>query len=188
MDRGNSEVAQEFEVLTLPHRDALYQSARSIMANAAAAEDVVLETYLQAWKSYARFQPGTNCRAWLFGILFNVIRHERRKWLSRFSFVEKSDVLEQTLPAPGCVPDDLNDEEILAALRTIPQIYSEVVVLSDVQELSYKEIQEALGIPIGTVMSRLSRGRQLLRAKLASRAAEHRIGIRAHEQSRAMAR
>jgi RNA polymerase sigma-70 factor (ECF subfamily) len=174
-------------VLTLPHRDALYQSARSILANAAAAEDAVLETYLQAWKSFARFQTGTNCRAWLFGILFNVIRHERRKWTSRFSFFDKSDTLEQTLPARTTVAENLEDQEILAALRAIPQIYSEVVVLSDVQEFSYKEIQQALGVPIGTVMSRLSRGRQLLREKLASRAAEYGIGGSACERSHAAA-
>jgi len=184
----NAGVKQEFEVLTLPHRDALYQSARSIMANAAAAEDAVLETYLQAWKSFARFQPGTNCRAWLFGILFNVIRHERRKWTSRFSFFEKPEILEQTHAARSSVAENLQDDEILAALRAIPQIYSEVVVLSNVQEFSYKEIQEALGIPIGTVMSRLSRGRQLLRGKLASRAAEYRIGSGTLRQSRAAAK
>ncbi|HMD49291.1 MAG TPA: sigma-70 family RNA polymerase sigma factor [Bryobacteraceae bacterium] len=167
---------QEFEALTLPHRDALYQSARSMMANAAAAEDAVLETYLQAWKSFSRFQPGTNCRAWLFGILFNVIRHERRKWTSRVSFIEKPEILEQTLAAQPSNHETLADEEILTALREIPQIYSEVVLLSDVQEFSYKEVQEALGIPIGTVMSRLSRGRQLLRSKLAGRAADYGIG------------
>lgn len=186
-DRSAIETGHDFETLALPHRDALYQSARSITANDAAAEDAVLETYLQAWKSFARFQPGTNCRAWLFGILFNVIRHERRKWTSRFSFFEQTEVIEQTLPASSPMPEDLKDQEILAALRAIPQRYSEVVLLSDVQEFTYKEIQEALGIPIGTVMSRLSRGRQLLRGKLASRAAEYRIGCGVQEHSQATA-
>lgn len=169
-------IGQEFEVLALPHRDALYQSARSVLFNPAAAEDAVLETYLQAWKSFSRFERGTNCRAWMFGILFNVIRHERRKWTSRFNFLKKQEVLEQTVEAAVPVPESLDDEEILGALRAIPQTYSEVVILADVQEFSYKEIQDALGIPIGTVMSRLSRGRQLLREKLANRAAEFGIG------------
>jgi len=172
----NPDVRLEFEVLALPHRDTLYRSARSIMSNDAAAQDAVLETYLQAWKSYARFQPGTNCRSWLFGILFNVIRHERRKWTTRFCFFGTDDVLEQTIPAATCITESLEDTEILAALREIPQIYSEIVLLSDVQEFSYREIQEALNIPIGTVMSRLSRGRQLLRKKLARQAAEYGIG------------
>ena len=170
-DRG-----QDFESLALPLHKALYQCARSLMANNAAAEDAVMETYLQAWKSFSRFERGTNCRAWLFAILFNVIRHERRKWTFRFRFFEKQEVLEQTLRATTPVSELLEDQDILAALREIPQIYSEVVLLSDVQEFSYKEIQEALNIPIGTVMSRLSRGRQLLRTKLASTAAEYRIG------------
>ena len=173
---ANREIGRVFESLALPHHKAMFQSARSLMANTAAAEDVVMETYLQAWKAFSRFQPGTNCRAWLFAILFNVIRHERRKWTFRFHFFEKKEVLEQTLPAAAPVSEFLEDREILAALREIPQVYSEVVVLSDVQEFSYKEIQEALNIPIGTVMSRLSRGRQLLRAKLASTAAEYGIG------------
>jgi RNA polymerase sigma-70 factor (ECF subfamily) len=176
MELVNSDVRQEFEVLALPHRDALYRSARSMMSNDAAAEDAVLETYLRAWKSFSRFEPGTNCRAWLFGILFNVVSHERRKWTSRFCFFEKQELLEQTLPAATSVSEILEDQEILAALREIPQVYSEVVLLSDVQEFSYKEIQDALKIPIGTVMSRLSRGRQLLRGKLAARAAEYGIG------------
>lgn len=174
--REHREIGPEFEALTLPHRNALYQSARSMMANAAAAEDAVLETYLQAWKSFSRFQPGTNCRAWLFGILFNVIRHERRKWISRFSFPENHEVLDQIVSAQAPEKEVLDDPEILAALRDIPPNFAEVVVLADVQEFAYKEIQDLLRIPLGTVMSRLSRGRQLLRLKLAARAAEHGIG------------
>lgn len=163
---------QEFEVLTLPHRDALYRAARSSLTSNAAAEDSVLETYLQAWKSFRKFQAGTNCRAWLFGILFNVIRHERRKWWSRVCFPETQEVFEKTLADRQSAGESLTDKEILGALRDIPQTFSEVVILSDVEEFTYKEIQAALNIPIGTVMSRLSRGRQLLRAKLAHRASE----------------
>jgi RNA polymerase sigma-70 factor (ECF subfamily) len=124
---------------------------------------------LQAWKSFHRFTPGTNCRAWLFKILFHVIAHQRRKWFSRFVF-EEPHALEGTLASSAPVADHLTDEEILSAFQQIPQQFAEVVLLADVQEFSYKEIQETLGIPIGTVMSRLSRGRQLLRAHLADRA------------------
>lgn len=184
---GSSDIGLEFEVLTLPHKDALCKCARSIMSSAASAEDAVLETYFQAWKSFSRFQAGTNCRAWLFGILFNVIRHERRKWTARFSFFETPDVIEQTVAAGTPLSESLSDADILSALRQIPQKYSEVVVLCDVEEFSYKEIQDALGIPIGTVMSRLSRGRQLLRSKLSGPAAEYGIGTGNRAQSQAAA-
>ena len=79
--RGNI----EFEAETLPHLDALYRAAASILRSRAEAEDAVQETYLQALKSFRRFTPGTNCRAWLFRILFHVISHQRRKWLGRLS-------------------------------------------------------------------------------------------------------
>jgi RNA polymerase sigma-70 factor (ECF subfamily) len=117
-------------------------------------------------KSFHRFTPGTNCRAWLFRILFHVISHQRRKWFGRLIFSE-SEELERTAVYIAPVPEQLTDEEVIAAFRKIPLRFAEVVMLSDVQDFSYKEIQETLGIPIGTVMSRLSRGRQLLREQLA---------------------
>ncbi len=158
--------ATDFETLALPHMQDLFRTAASILGNRTEAEDVVQEAYLQAWKSFERFTPGTNCRAWMFGILFHVISHHRRKWLSRFVLREPK-TFEDKAAYTAPVPEKLTDEEILSALRNVPQQYAEVIVLADVQEFSYKEIQEALGIPIGTVMSRLSRGRQLLRAQLA---------------------
>jgi RNA polymerase sigma-70 factor (ECF subfamily) len=163
---------QEFEGLTLPLQKVLYQSARSMLGNNAAAEDAVLETYLQAWRSFDKFELGTNCRAWMFRILLNVVRHERRKWAWRFQFPKTPEVFEKTLAYHAPVAEELADQEILAALREIPQKFSEVVILCDVQEFSYKEIQTTLDIPIGTVMSRLSRGREMLRGKLAHRADE----------------
>ena len=163
---------RHFESLTLPHRNALYQAARSLTNNSAAAEDAVQEAYLQGWKSFHRFEPGTNVRAWMFAILFNVIRHERRKWTFRIHFPDTSEIFERTLRYEPPVPQELDDEEILAAIREIPQKYAEVLMMADVQEFAYKDIHQALHIPMGTVMSRLSRGRQLLRVKLAGRAAE----------------
>jgi RNA polymerase sigma-70 factor (ECF subfamily) len=155
--------------------NALYQSARALLRNRTEADDAVQETYLQAWKSFDRFTPGTNCRAWMFSILFNVVRHQRRKWLFRVSLVEDPQEFERTLAYSEPVPEVLHDEEMLEALRQIPQQQAEVVILADVHELAYKEIQDALGIPIGTVMSRLSRGRLALRGKLAD--AGRRMGI-----------
>lgn len=164
---GSLQPACDFETLALPHMQDLYRSAASILGNRTEAEDAVQEAYLQAWKSFERFTPGTNCRAWLFGILFHVISHHRRKWLSRF-ILREPKTFEDTTAYTAPVPENLTDQEVLGALRGIPEQFAAVVLLADVQEFSYKEIQESLGIPIGTVMSRLSRGRQLLRAQLAN--------------------
>lgn len=157
----------EFETQALPHMQDLFRAAASILGNRTEAEDAVQEAYLQAWKSFHRFAPGTNCRAWLFGILFHVISHQRRKWLSRFVLCEPKTFEDRT-PDTAPVPENLTDREILSAVSSLPQQFAEVVMLADVHEFSYKEIQQSLCIPIGTVMSRLSRGRQLLRAQLAS--------------------
>jgi RNA polymerase sigma-70 factor (ECF subfamily) len=161
------EFIESFESAAMLHMNDLYRAASSMLGNRTEAEDIVQETYLQAWKSFHRFTPGTNCRAWLFKILFHVIQHHRRKWF-KFKFADDGEeILEQTMQYEPPVRQDLSDEDVLAAFREIPQTYREVVLLSDVYEFSYKEIQEMLDIPIGTVMSRLSRGRQFLRTRLA---------------------
>ncbi|MBZ5537238.1 MAG: RNA polymerase sigma factor [Acidobacteriia bacterium] len=155
-----------FEATALPHMKDLYRAASSILRNQTEAEDVVQETFLQAWKSFHRFETGTNCRAWLFKIMFHVIDHHRRKWY-RLNLVKDEDInLEELLVYEPPVAEDISDADVLAAFKEIPQQYREVVLLSDVYEFSYKEIQETLGIPAGTVMSRLSRGRQMLRSQL----------------------
>jgi RNA polymerase sigma-70 factor (ECF subfamily) len=155
-----------FEAEALPHFEDLYRTAVRVIGNRETAEDLVQETYLEAWKSFRRFEPGTNCRAWLFKILFHVIHHHRRKWF-RFKFTSEDEAfLEETLVYEAPIPQDLTDEDILAALDKVPQSYREVLLLADVQEFSYKEVADTLNIPIGTVMSRLSRGRSILRTQL----------------------
>ena len=157
-----------FETDAMPHRNDLFRAAASMLRNQAEAEDSVQEAYLQAWKSFDRFTPGTNCRAWMFQILFNVVRHRRQKWFTTLRwFGEEAPNLEETLVYEPPVPETLTDEDVLAAFGKLPQPFAEVVMLADVQEFSYKEVAETLEIPIGTVMSRLSRGRRLLRASLA---------------------
>jgi RNA polymerase sigma-70 factor (ECF subfamily) len=159
--------ATVFEAETLPHRGVLYQSAYSLMGNRMEAEDVVQDTYLQAWMSFDAFEPGTNCRAWLFSILFNKIRHYRRKWTFRMKLTDDPKTFERTtnFPAePLC--DELTDPDVLAAFRKLPLNFAEFVLLADVQEFSYKEIADTIGCPLGTVMSRISRGRALLRDSL----------------------
>lgn len=169
---------QSFETAAMPHIDDLFRTALRVTGNRSESEDLIQETYLQAWKSFHRFELGTNCRAWLFKILFHVIHHHRRKWFgftSKLVDVEEGQ-LENTIAYTPPVPEHISDEDVLAALSRVPVQYREVVLLADVEELSYKEIAEALTIPIGTVMSRLSRGRKILRAELAD--AAHSLGVR----------
>ena len=123
---------------------------------------------MQALRSFHRFQPGTNCRAWLVTILHRVISNRRRAQGRSIVATEFDDVAAQTVPFVPPVPEKLTDELVLASLRRLPNAYQEVIVLCDVEELSYKEAAVALAIPIGTVMSRLHRGRAQLRAALAA--------------------
>jgi RNA polymerase sigma-70 factor (ECF subfamily) len=169
--------ATEFEAAALPHLNDLYRAARHIIGNQTEAEDIVQETYLQAWKSFHRFELGTNCRAWLFKILFHVLHHHRRKWFGLKLTQESEETSwEETLIYEPPVPQHLSDEEVLAAFQKLPEQYRAVLLLADVHEFSYKEVADTLGIPLGTVMSRLSRGRKLLRAELAGYAASYGIG------------
>ncbi|HXU37696.1 MAG TPA: sigma-70 family RNA polymerase sigma factor [Blastocatellia bacterium] len=166
---NTSIIVEDFEAAALPHMDDLFRTARRVLGNQTEAEDVVQETFLQAWKSFERFEPGTNCRAWLYKIMFHVIQHSRRK---RFSFNLRSTrddgvELEASLVYEPPVPQELTDEEVIAAFDRIPTQYREVMVLADVQDFSYREVAETLNIPQGTVMSRLNRGRKLLRVELA---------------------
>jgi RNA polymerase sigma-70 factor, ECF subfamily len=171
----------DFESAALPHLNPLFRTALRIIGDRQEAEDLVQETYLQAWKSFHRFEAGTNCRAWLFKILFHVINHHRRKWF-RFTWLSDGDEgLETTLVYEPPVAQDLSDEEVLAALEKVPSQYREVILLADVQEFSYKEIADILRVPIGTVMSRLSRGRKVLRQELAEFASGY--GINPYEEA-----
>jgi RNA polymerase sigma-70 factor, ECF subfamily len=159
---------EDFEAAAMPHLAALYRTAKFLVHEPSEAEDLVQEVYLEAWKSFHRFEPGTNCRAWLFSILFHRLHHLRRHQLRSSKVESFSDPAEaDALPATPPVPQDLRDEDILQALGKLPHDFREVVLLADVQEFSYKEVAETLGIPLGTVMSRLSRGRKLLRHELA---------------------
>jgi RNA polymerase sigma factor (sigma-70 family) len=97
----------EFETAALPHLRELYRTAARLLGDSAKAEDVVQETYLQAWKSFARFEPGTNCRAWLFKILVNTIHHHRRSWFNLRRVRESEEILEQTAACAAPVPERL---------------------------------------------------------------------------------
>jgi RNA polymerase sigma-70 factor, ECF subfamily len=164
---GRSAKSEEFEGAALPHLNDLFRTALRLTRDRAEAEDLVQEAYLQAWKSFHRFEAGTNCRAWLFKILFHVIQHHRRKWFRMRLVSDEDERIEETVSYEPPVSPHLSDEDVLAAFDKIPPHYREVVLLADVEELSYKEVAAALDIPLGTVMSRLNRGRKLLRHELA---------------------
>lgn len=165
--------AEAFESEAVPHLDDLFRTAVRLVAERAEAEDLVQEVYLQAWKSFDRYEPGTNCRAWLYKILFHKLNHQRRN-NSHGRWVQADDaLLADTVACVPPVPHDLTDEEVVAALDGLQSGFREVVLLADVEEFSYKEIAGVLGIPIGTVMSRLSRGRRQLREALAGVAGQY---------------
>ena len=182
-DAAEIPVEQRFEAEAMPHLNDIYRTATRLLGDRARAEDVAQEVYLQAWKSFHRFEPGTNCRAWLFKILFHCVNHHRRKWFRFPLLKETEEFLESNLIAPAEIPQTLTDEDILAALDRIPADFRSVVLLVDVEEFAYKEASEILGVPIGTVMSRLSRGRKLLREQLAEVARSYGIGMAAGGQN-----
>ena len=108
--------AHRFETEAMPHLNDIFRTATRVLGERGRAEDVVQEVYLQAWKSFDRFETGTNCRAWLFKILFHCVNHHRRKWFRFPLLKENEEFLEANLTYSPPVPDHLTDEEILAAL------------------------------------------------------------------------
>lgn len=165
----------EFEERALVHLDALYRTALRLTRNRAEAEDVVQDTCLRAFRKFHRFKPGTNCRAWMFTILrrtfLNRVRRSGREVLGDDSVVD-STAASATSPAinnpeaelfQGALPADVD-----RALKRVPVVFREAVILVDLEGFSYREAAEALERPVGTVMSRLSRGRDYLRQALTS--------------------
>lgn len=147
------------------HLRELVRVATRVTGDSCVAEDVVQETYLEAWRSFDRFERGTNCRAWLYKILFRVIsRHRDRQ--GRATEVDLETVDDTVASIPPVENDPLVRRRLVAAFEALSEPFREVVVLADVEELRYREVAEVLGLPLGTVMSRLSRARQRLRALL----------------------
>lgn len=153
----------------LGHLDALYATARRLTRNPAAAEDLVQDTYVKAFRNRRRFQPGTNLRAWLFAILHNTFLNDVRRQKGSPVEVDDETVARAAdrRPAPEPTPEEAliaraSAAEVDAALASLPEAFRMAVWLRDAQELSYAEIAEVLQVPVGTVMSRISRGRRLL--------------------------
>ncbi len=166
VERKAETAAERFEREALPHLGDLVRTATRVMGDRGRAEDVVQDVFLQAWKSFGRFEAGTNCRAWLYKILFHCAHHYRRKWFRREVTVLGDEVMETQAAYTPPMAEGLTDEDLLAALNRVPGDYRAVILLVDVEEFSYKEAAGILGVPMGTVMSRLSRGRRHLRELL----------------------
>ncbi len=179
---ANERKRRSFERLALVHTDALFATAMRLTRDMAQAEDLVQETFLRAFASFDRFQEGTNCRAWLFRILHNTFVNGYRRKVREARAMEPHvrDRLTDGLVGSSAVlylrnPErslqrSLLSDELSHALDELPEEFRLPVVLCDLQDFSYKEIAGIMDCPVGTVMSRLFRGRKLLRERLAEAA------------------
>ncbi len=158
-----------FEAEALPLMPDVYRVAYWLVRDRTEAEDLTQETFAQALRSFHRYSPDTNCRAWLVTILYR-LNGKRRMKLGQLKLVEDTEEqIAQTVAFEPPIPRFLTDEDMIAAIRRVPPKFAQVVLLADVEEFSYKETAEFLDIPIGTVMSRLHRGRAMLRQELVQR-------------------
>lgn len=165
------EKRKEFEELAIQHMDSLYSVAMRMTRDATEAQDLAQDAYLRAYRFFDKFEKGTNFKAWLFKILKNIYINKYRKeskapQMVDISGVEASNSLQAEKTPENYIFDRLLDDDITNAVDALPEEFREAIMLSDVEGLSYKEIAEALSCPIGTVMSRLHRGRKLLRKSL----------------------
>lgn len=163
--------ADSFEELALPLFDSLFNFACWLAQDRTEAEDLVQETYVKALRGFSGFEPGTNFRAWIFRILRNTFLTSRSGLKAAATVPLDPEEQEAVLPANVDTPESIllsqADEQMLQqAIEQLPLAFREVLLLCDVEEMSYQEISTALSIPIGTVMSRLSRARRLLRENL----------------------
>jgi RNA polymerase sigma-70 factor (ECF subfamily) len=176
---SSPEARERFEALAGEHLDGLYRLALRLTRNPTAAEDLVQEAMLRAWRSFHTFREGTNFRAWLYRILMNAHVDRYRKAARTPEVLEEQigddylyagaregTALGQDGNPEAEVLDRIMDDEVRESLDALPVAFRAAVMLVDVEGFSYKEAAEILGIPIGTVMSRLSRARQALRRRL----------------------
>jgi len=172
--------AEDFSAEALQFLEPLFATALRLTRNRADAEDLVQDTYVKAFRHAEQFARGTNLRAWLYTILHNTWRNRQRD-ASRQTVEVDSEQVEQAAAGPGGgepvdTPERILmrstlDADLQAALDELPDAFREAVWLRDVEEFTYAEIAEMLNVPIGTVMSRISRGRRLLFEKLSAPAA-----------------
>jgi RNA polymerase sigma-70 factor (ECF subfamily) len=175
---------REFEGLALEHIDPLYSAALRLTKNERDAEDLVQDCFLRAFRFFDKFERGTNIKAWLFKILTNTFINRYRRRVKERTVVEGAaregtnerfvarDVNESSANPEQFLFDRLLSDDVLRAIDKLPIDFRLVVILADLQEFSYKEIAEILECPVGTVMSRLYRGRKLLQKTLLGYALE----------------
>jgi RNA polymerase sigma-70 factor (ECF subfamily) len=171
-----------FEEEALGLSDQVYRVARGLVGSREEAEDLVQETYIRAFRAWESFTPGTNLRAWLLRILtnLNIDRGRRKQRRPETQPLEEGDYflynkIEEQAGQPleeEEVVERLSQENVVSALSSVPHDFRDVVVLVDLGDFSYQDAAQILDIPIGTVMSRLHRGRRILKASLAERAVE----------------
>jgi RNA polymerase sigma-70 factor, ECF subfamily len=165
--KSKNEIFSDFEREAMPLMKDVYRMAMWLTRDATEAEDLTQETFTQAFKSFHRYEIGTNCKAWLIKILYHLNAKRLRK-MNRLKIVEDTEEkIAAAVAFEPSVPQNITDSEVLEALKRIPKQFSQVVILADVEDFAYKEISQILNVPIGTVMSRLSRARKLLRGELA---------------------
>jgi RNA polymerase sigma-70 factor (ECF subfamily) len=165
--------AESFEAEALPNLDAVYRFALRLTGSPADAEDLVQETFLRAWRSWDHYTPGTKAKSWLFTIARNAFLRQRQQDSRRTTVIQEASTPDAPLFLPAYQEDPegeffggIVDETILAHIDKIPEEFREVVLLSDLEGLSYAEIADVLHVPLGTVKSRLFRGRKLLQQAL----------------------
>jgi RNA polymerase sigma-70 factor, ECF subfamily len=160
--------SDSFEELAMPLFDQLYNFAHWLTRSRTEAEDLVQETYAKALKGFSSFRLGTNFRAWMFRILRNTFLTSRMGLQATMTLSLDSEEEEPELAGDGDTPETIliersNRQLLQSAIDELPVYFREVLLLCDVEEMSYQEIAETLSIPVGTVMSRLSRARKTLR-------------------------
>lgn len=177
-DRKSQSTCEEFEALALEHFTPLYNTAVRLTRNPSEAEDLVQEALLKAYRFFHRFEPGTNIKAWLFTILRNTYINAYRKASRQQQQVDFEQVAPFYADPLGPVEWGENgstesmlhylvQDDVKWALDALPEEYRLVVMLADLEDFTYKEIAAIVGCPVGTVMSRLFRGRRQLRKSLA---------------------
>lgn len=193
---GQGPDMQAFEKEVMPHGDALFGAALRLARSCSDAEDLVQETYLKAFRSFGQFQVGTNCKAWLFRILTNTFINKYRRRIKEKEILEKemyasrlfasTDWEEQQLEGSpeATLTNRFLSDEVLAALQKVPADFRRIVLLSDLHNFSYREVAQMVHIPIGTVMSRLFRGRRILQEHLFGYASQQGV-IKPSEQEAA---
>mgnify|MGYP002626301544 CR=1 FL=1 len=173
--KESDQLMRIFEEEAMPLTQDLFRVAMYLKRDSVLAVFLVQETMMQALKSFPRYEPGTNCKAWLTTIMYNTHYKQLRKQSNLKLVDDPEERIMGTLVFEPSIPQKLTDEDVIEAVKKVPEIFREVILLCDVEDFSYKEISSMLDIPMGTVMSRLHRGRKLLRGELAVLAREYGI-------------